>query len=487
MKLHNIAAFENSEQLCDVSLLFVCWSGIILVQMLLGLLSAVIPWQVALLLLATLILFIMFLVKPDWAIYPLIFVVPISANMLGIFFYTDWSNIRIDILPIFSPLVLMGFCGLVLKRVAGLQKQFSGEPLVYLYMVFFLWACFTLFWAPCGGKALLQLFILFFQLLLFIYILNFLAEDKKHHRRVMWCWIIFGLLVAEGNVIVRHLPNVAYSVDLAEFIKFEAYVRNLEINLRSRTIGNANLTAATLNMVFPILFCFLVFEKNILKKLFFSGLMFLLLWGFFLNMSKGATLAAIVQTFFLFLVFRKTRGIFLRGTVFFLIGFILLYFIQDAYLALGRPARLVYDITGQSVSLLSRLVMWRDGMAALLKYTVGFGLGPGGFSYLTNNSYAHSIYFSILFDYGIFGIMIFLAACLTTLKRFFTVFFKFEDGYYKNMFLAFCAGLLATGLHGILDHHYNAPVLTLYLAMATATYRLAIKEHENSPAAGQTS
>ncbi len=42
--------------------------------------------------------------------------------------------------------------------------------------------------------------------------------------------------------------------------------------------------------------------------------------------------------------------------------------------------------------------------------------------------------------------------------------------------IAFCGGLIAIGVHGLVDFHYNYPVIWIYAGLGMAILRLAKQE-----------
>jgi len=121
--------------------------------------------------------------------------------------------------------------------------------------------------------------------------------------------------------------------------------------------------------------------------------------------------------------------------------------------------------------------MWTDGVSNLINNTSGIGLGPGGFRQHTHTGmpHVHNLYLSVLCDFGFIGLFLFLLVIFVLINNYFKM-LRFQETYLQKMFLCCCGGLLAIGLHGMVDSMYNMSVIWFFLGLSMATFLLAQRE-----------
>jgi len=128
----------------------------------------------------------------------------------------------------------------------------------------------------------------------------------------------------------------------------------------------------------------------------------------------------------------------------------------------------------------SRFVYWSSAFRHLIQESWGAGIGTRNFPLYelregSSTPHTHSIYVSIITDYGVVGIIIVLWAAgivITHYRRALGA-----PGSERTLVaVALGGGLVAIGIHGLVDFHHNHPFFWCYLGLFSAALALAARE-----------
>jgi len=404
-------------------------------------------------------------------LYPLLFLAPFESNFLGLATYYRWSVKEIDLLPLFPFLLVFPLIGLALSRLSRSSRPPYPDALRPVFAAFAVWAMLSMAWAPLFAHSLLHCSIVVCNIILYFYVVG-IVDDETFLRRVMNCLIVYGVLVALANIVVRYSPQVAYKVPLLEHINFEFYIRGMKTNFRSRSIANDNMTAYTLNLFMSIAGAHLLCAKGLLKRLLLAATLLFMLWGMLLCQSKGGTISFVVLVGFFLVAFKRVRRYFflwgpIAGGLFFAV-----FYAQTLYLADPKTPRLLFQIGTESLSWRWRVDLWSRFWDKLISGSLFEGLGAGGLIYDAHVPHAHSIYFSVLFDFGLVGFALMLLGMVILTARFARL-RRHQETYPQTLFIALCGGLVTMAAQGVFDSSYLMPVITLFLGLTSASYALA--------------
>lgn len=456
------------------------WLYVIAFEVFLTITFVVLPGEMFVALVQVLACAVM-LIKPAWGIYLLVFSVPLLGGQLGLI-NSDYEWARNQIIPVFSFVTLAGlFFVLLLKTVKENREDMLAVPLVLPISAMLVYAALTLYFCPNREFSVIVFLILFMNILLYYYI-TFLITDFSVHKACMVIFLIAGLVGVAFTVysIIYH-PRYTVTHDLWDPFQLK-FLWDPKVRLRGYAFEQPNFTALMLNLASSVAIGFMLVARQVLKKYLLANLYLLLLFAICLTSSKGALGAHIVMV--LFIIFFNSRLSLVRivmPSVVFLAILILVWIATIEFVSIFDEPRHM-NFTESDFSLETRLTMWKEGLNALLEDKKGFlvGLGIGGFSYSTQNLWAHNLLFSFYFDFGIFGV-IFLGSIFWVIFRmlyYLRRFFFAQQTYYQKMSLALCGGLVAISVHSLVDFQYNLSILWLFLAFLLATLRLALTESD---------
>lgn len=408
------------------------------------------------------------------AIYPILFLAPFESNFLGLALYYPWSVKEIDLFPLYPLVMVFPLAGLALSRLASDGRPPFPDALRPLVLSFAAWTTLSMAWAPLFEHSLLHWAVLVCNILLYCYVIG-IVDNEAFLRTIMRCLIAYGLLVALANILVRYSPQVAYKLPLLEHVNFEFYVRGMETNFRSRSIANDNMTAYTLNLFMCVAGAHLLAARTLLARLWLAACLMFMYWGMLLCQSKAGTMSCFALLAYFVLVFDKSRrNVFLWTPV--AVGlFVFLFYANTLYLDDPKTPRLLYQIGTESLSWRWRLDLWGRYWEKLLSGRLLEGMGAGGLIFDSHVPHAHSIYFSVLFDFGLVGFAMLLAGLCVLAGRFWAM-RRFQDTYSQILFVALCGGLLTMAVQGVFDSSYLMPVITLFLGLTSAAYALAKRD-----------
>jgi len=302
-------------------------------------------------------------------------------------------------------------------------------------------------------------------------------DKESFHRRVMWWWIIFGLLVAAFSfwVACNSIQTFTNSIKIFEKLTFKTQL--IVDTIKGAGLGTPHFTSFVLNMFIGITYGMFLAEKRGSRKVFLGTVMLFMILSNLLTLTKAGFVSLIVMLHFFLFSFHRLRKNFFRNLTLMYAVLLLLFMLQ---LKISREFRVegtprFLNKAGYAGAIDSRAkYVWIPGVKKLLRSGC-LGLGVGTFTYATISPHGHSIYFSTLFDFGIIGAIALLAMLFIIVKNF-LIMIKFQETYLQIMFLSCCGVLVSIGVHGLVDLEYNTPVIWLFLGFYAATFLLAQKE-----------
>lgn len=498
----NLSLTNLRETWYSTSSLGLGWLLGIPLMILWGLMAAFLPWYLVILVSILGALSVLFLVNFKISLYFLLCLLPIAADSIGIHFKAPWNNPLTDIIPLYLPISLIAVAGLFFNKAARLQTYSVKNPFNKLFFILFCWAVLLILWVPnlsikaidsshgMQGRVitishkttplqhnLFQLFILANNILLFYLIINSI-EKESFHRRIMWWWIMVGIFVAMFTFFVAYIDPAPNFIKIIKIW----YNTSLKIYLtpgpfRGSYFASPHLTALILNMFSGITFGMALAEKKKSRKVILGVITTFMMLSNLLTLTKGGLVGLLVMLHFFLLSFSSLRKNFFRNLIL-LYSILLVIFILQVRISkeykLQRTPRFLYTRGYIGAGSTRAKIIWIPGFKYFIR-TGGTGLGVGTFSYATISPHAHSIYLSVLYDFGVVGVIIFAITVLILAKNYINM-IRFQQTYLQIMFLACCGVLLAIGAHGFIDFEYNYPVIWLFMGLYTATFLLAQRE-----------
>lgn len=458
--------------------------SVLFLEVFIGISSAIFPWYYLVPGALFFFLSVFFLIEYKFGTYLLIFLVCILGNYVGFSLDSlDFPGVTFrNVIPLYTPLYFFLAFTFVIHKIAHLGPDLKVKnPLNIPLYLLLSYSIFTLIFSPTGYH-LTVCFILYLNIGIYYFIVH-VVNDRVFHRRLMWCWVVGGnILAILVTISILVHPQILYSPTIIEGVNF---VLNYapRVAIRGYAIGHPNQTALLLNMAFSVMLGMFIYETNMIKRLFLLMSLIFCLFAYFLTMSKAGLGALWAMVHFLILFSSRLRKHWLRNVVLFNVSLVILFVMSYIFTNQVAPRILkVSEKGGYATSFENRIEIWKAGLDALEeKDLVPFGLGAGGFDLYTQFPHAHSLYLSFFFDFGIVGIICILLILLILFRELFLKELRggmlwVQKTYLETMSLAFLGGLIAIGIHGTVDHTYIKDSLWLYLGFAIATLSLSRME-----------
>jgi O-antigen ligase len=208
----------------------------------------------------------------------------------------------------------------------------------------------------------------------------------------------------------------------------------------------------------------------------------------FLTKSRAGLMGLMAGLLAFFLLGGPAIRVYLRRhffkTVFLVLAGISVLFIMS-HVSTGRLSAEVERLSrsvstaAEEASFEKRLTIWKAGAYGLYR-SYGLGVGIGGlrryvspWGQIKAMSHAHNIYLSVLIDLGFVGFFILGWLIFELTRSTFSALKRCRKDSLRYILRASIAGLVAIGVHGLMDFSYINETLWLGIGIAVATARLA--------------
>jgi O-antigen ligase len=426
--------------------------------------------------------------KFRFGIYLLAILVPLDSQ--AFYFHTNWSTFT-DIVPAFVPVGLITFLSFLLHKGARLDpKPQSGDAISNLHTLLALlviWSAMSLIWTPNIYKGMIQEVRFVTNLFLVMMVLSGL-DNEGTYKKVVKIFIFTGIVMAIAALAslvieLRHVTRL-WRVDVTDQMRLVVNFYTHEYHAMGLHAHNALGTIFNIMIALSIGMLLSTHKKGI--RLFYSMVILLFLTAHLLTRSRGALVGLFAMVPFFLIVIPPFKRHLLKCTVLFLFIFSVLFVItlpRDASKGVSR-----YTVSKSSESSLSfRLKWWENGLKYTFGQTVGVGMGVGGFKQRFSEKikqpplpHAHSFYLSALFDFGVIGFLLLLLLLFAIGKKCYDSMKGFQMNFQSIMLCSCIAGLIATGIHALIDAEYNTGLPWFLLGMTVAAIKL-VNQRKNIP------
>jgi O-antigen ligase len=414
-----------------------------------------------------------------WGLYVLLLLVPVGESYIAFWFDARWSKMG-TVVPLFVPFILIVLIVETTARMARIRSAAVHSPFTPIFILLLCWAFLSLFWSPNIHHYLIKFLVLSANVYLFYLYVNAINSEGVH-RKIIWFCIIFGLVIAVDAISFIHYPLERTVLKFPVFGEVTLNIYNKFPEYRAASIANPNSTSLSLNFSIALIIGMLLTVKDKFKSILLFGMLIVLLYANLLTGSKGGFLSLIGMAGFLLFSMRGLRKNFFKNASLFVLIIVAIFLVQALTTSNTKGLRLLSVLADSNstneemVSSSMRLEMWQEGFSKLIKETNGLGLGVGGFTEYCQHPHAHSIYFSVLFDFGIPGMILLLIGMIILCYYFFST-VKHQETYLQVMSVAIFGGLVAMGIHGFIDHTWSKGYSWLYPSIYVATYYLVKNE-----------
>lgn len=400
-------------------------------------------------------------------IIPMVFLSNITININSPYRRAD-EIVLFAIIPIFLLYVI-----LFPRILNGIRHSDNHvKDIVLLLSLFFGWAAISIFWTHDlyhGINMLATLMVSMMMIPAFLALVN----DKEQLYKALRVFPLLGVALGIFLIFSKWYHGVK------EVNVFPGLALSLVMIIDEKRPGGfapPNMAAAIMN-IFLFITIALMYRAGILKKIMLGLIaLFFVVCGF-LTASKagvGSLLAGLLLLVFIVPYLQKWK---IRITIAFLLFMSLVLAVVGEFL-IKRFQLLIekgMSFTGD------RLGWWETGFNKLLD-TYGIGLGIGGFlKYIDPVPGVHSFYFSLLFDLGVVGVLLFIIIMAVLINNLGKIFKACEDKEMVFIACSFVANIAAFGIQAVFNEDFHSMHFWLLMALMFTVLKIAGKTKESMP------
>jgi O-antigen ligase len=352
-------------------------------------------------------------IGPHVLVMTLLFIswIPTSFLISG-FFITEFG--------IWALVVFILISGLMSKnlRMVSQFKDFPIKP----FLIYILGAVIAyLISSKTGGEIAYIRVICAFPLLLFLAIL-LTIKSVEEAQRYLWVMLISASLLGLLFIFGRNLFSFVTESDYASITRVGRLSMQLDLPFLGRLTINPASAGERFAFMFTLAYGFWLFHRTSLGRI-AAGIM-CLIFGIAILYSQGrggslsALISALIMTWFSLKMGKLHRGgslLKLGIIISFLIGGLLYLALNSALLSYSERITVITSDPLSDRNLLSRMVMWAEGLKTFVQNPFGVGL----FGFAGGESWAvHNIWLFQALSFGIIGFIGFLWIILSLLRAF---------------------------------------------------------------------
>lgn len=455
------------------------------------------PWYIFTAMLVSMVLGVVILFRPAWGLHLLVLLVPVTPFSAGFVIVAPWNYFIFyryaDKIPLLAPLVPLTVAGLLFVKFARLKRISFRDPLLLASALLLGYAAVSLSWTANPGHSIFESLRFLLNVLLYLAVVS-LVGNEEEHQALMWTWMLsmtiqcviaLGLFTYESvDSLYRLFPNFLF-----HFKVFGGMIQKTGAPTAAAGLQDFHETSLLTNMAAALAFGMLLNLEKRGKR--FVLLIMLFLLFLFITMrteSRAGIGSMLVMLLMLALLLPRLQFRRIRAAVIFMLCAGLIYTATHIYLytmtKVDQTPRMVFVMkeilgggklidTAHKEKESGRMYMYKKSFRTLFANNPLRGLGAGNLKYLVQLPHAHSLYFSLVLDFGLAG-LIFLAVLAKILFQRLYLVMKLPDSCAKSMALAAAAGLSGAAVHCLADFEYNYTSLWLLLGFVTSSCNAAL-------------
>lgn len=443
------------------------FTGLFALSILFGYIVAVTPLYSGIYVIGFILLVALY-IRPVLGLYISVAVSPLLTFQL--LYNSPYTSLDVRYPLSFIPIVIT-FCMWFLHRIITGNKISlkSGSDYILPFLLLF-WATISLFWSFDRDMGVGIVFNLTVGILFFILITSII---NNRDNLIRLCFFIAFLSPIFGlEVFLSKYLELDFGIKIMEGWSVSIDFFN-KIGQNKRPGGFATPQVACNMLGFFIFINAIVFRqlRGYISRVLIILISSFLFFDMLFTASKGGILSFILGTFFLIFFSPALRKKSLQWSIInlFLITLIIAIntlFFQEVRLGASNVAE---------ASLSTRFEFWKTGFKTLGTYLIS-GTGAGGFIGIIDPvPGAHSIYFSVLFDYSFVGLTIFIAFLIQIVVKIKRAVEICTDELLIWALYCISASLMLMLIHALVDLDYIHPYFWLVMGLAFSIVNISKK------------
>jgi len=385
------------------------------------------------------------------------------------------ANIRISE-AIFILVAVALILNALVKAKIKVQRSKIDLPLI----LFCGWMLLTLLWSSDLVAGIIQFTRVFFGILLFFLSIHIIKSYQRLHYAIN-TWIIVGFIVALFAIyefLSSGLPYFAQHYMKASTVVFTKA-------LRSSVFLSPTLLASYLNLCIFLAIGKLLNLKRDRQKVVMIGVIFILCCALLFTFSRGGWAG------FLFgLIYMLYKSNTLKKTIVLILPILLIFILfWGGIIKEVTSARLIsYVHPQEDPAFQERLILWHATTKEIILGNPVLGVGIGNSAealdelshyYPVKFQYIHNLYFNILAELGIIGLILFFWICTSIALAIFSFLKENPIEESRKLIWAFYAGLISYAVHGAVHFSLAERHIWVFLGIGMALIKGVRLEKKN--------
>ena len=364
--------------------------------------------------------------------------------------------------------MFIAFISWTLAKWAKVREPYPYTPIDVPIKFFFLWIALSSLWTSSLKAMVIESFPLLGALLGFYLSVNIIRTKKMFHLAIGGL-ILIGVINAIVAIVSLYCREHGYLV-----YQYNTFVLSFNWNTIAKARGYGlcypQCAAHFLNLAIMLTVGLLLQARGIKKIIFLFSIILVLITGHLTTLSKGGLIGLIAGLIFLYATYKPLKGYLITSLILTFITIIILFplariseFEKTMTMGVGQTMR------GGSPTMETRTCVWSQTFSDMWDKTFGMGYGLGSMIP------AHNLFFSVFFELGIIGLLIWLWLLIKFFYSIKTVTAIPIDPYYQTMLLSFASGMVAVLSFGLVDLVYFDEITWTFLGIGMALFNLATR------------
>jgi O-antigen ligase len=330
----------------------------------------------------------------------------------------------------------------------GNRTGFQRSPLDFFVIILFVWACTTVLWTPDPKSSLIAALRFFVAIVCFFIPLQ-LITHQRHLKGLIIVWILVGIF---GALLALFLPH---GIQYAWFAGGKTWTKDV-LGRAEALAGHANTLATQLSIGIFLTLGLLYSSKSRLMKYLYVLSIILMSIALVLTFSRGWLISFFIGIF-VFFAFTKNLMKFFAAILLSVTTVVLLLTVSEdirtmafkRFLKTETPQEALQLSSPQSLETLTpRFEFWQLGFRFFQdSYFLGIGMGAfatkaGQIDPALASRQLHSLFFSVFFELGVIGFLIFSLMLISLSKILWTFGQKLTGIPEEKMFFAWCSAFI---------------------------------------------
>ncbi len=448
------------------------WFAVLLIEILLAGFATVYP-LFSLIILIVVTVFIILLIKPEYSLYILCFLVIPGGTLTFTLYEVTQKFYHLFVIAV----LFYWSLARTTKKLPSLFSTGVNQPL----LIFLAWALLSLTWSHnriLGTEDIIKLTLSIASL----FLIKFFINESKTFCIALWVFIFMATIDAiiasmypYSGGFIRKEWNLLGSID----IDFKYWFKHFTHGPGGRMMGSGVAHATAVMLSFAMTFCMMFFlvTQNKKKRIALLCLVLFLYAIMVGTLTKSMVASILISSVYIILHLKLFRqhliAILLVICMVTVVSFVITRSknIERAVTTVTEGVKIKSDVMSRT-SAGGRFEKTKIGLQKLWE-TGGLGTGIGGFIQYTSSEHLDGSHPSVLWDLGFVGMASWVWLLMGSYRLFVNAIKKSNNEYFRRMLIIYLGGYVNVIISWFFTFEYANRPLWFYLGIGYALVHLS--------------